>query len=59
MAKILGGEFPVRKLTKDYTVTVTVIFTPEFRDRTAIAVFLFRLGAMVLGCKFKLEEPED
>ena len=50
----LGGEYRMKKFTEDYTVTV--IITSELRVRMAIAKFLFRLGAKVLGAKFVVNE---
>ena len=53
----LGGEYKMKKFTEDYTVTV--IITSELRVRMAIAKFLFRLGAKVLGAKFVVNELSE
>jgi len=49
----------VNRLTKDVTMTVTVKISRQFRFRLAIALFLIRLAAKILGCKLEVVEAFD
>jgi hypothetical protein len=44
----------IAKLTKRYTMLVTVKVAPQFYCRVWVAKQLMRLAALVLGCGFSL-----
>lgn len=48
----------INRLTKDTTMTVMVKMSKQFRFRLAIALFLIKLAAIILGCKFEAKEEE-
>ena len=50
----------IKKFDHCTTISVAVEKTKEFRVRIALAVFLIRMAAKIMGCGFKKEiiEPE-
>lgn len=45
----------IDEIMQDVTLTVAIKMPIRFRFRMAIAVFLIRLAARILGCKLALE----
>lgn len=48
----------INRLTHDETLTVTVKMSRQFRFRLAVAIFLIRLAAKILGCRYEVVEAE-
>jgi len=49
----------MNRLSKNFTLSVTMVLTRQFRVRIAIALFLIKLAAEILGCGIEIEQEAE